>query len=426
MMIDNLVKEGVELVKSSGRSVASVATELYPRLEGANSYNYFRQKIGAAAKVNVKADKPKTGKKKKLEPKPFVLSAWDFEGKGKMMGINEYCHRYNLPYEHVQQYKLITHTGTPYYNTLFKEVTKAFEIVSVEAIENTLKKWVIPMEIAYPLDKKCGKWFDRLVYTDAHIGMDTDKDGIAMYPTTWNKKTQLSRAVSMALELIANKSGNEVYIDELGDFMDGYNGLTVRGGHTLPQNMSNEEAFDTGVAFKMLLIDTLVSHYDVVHVNNICNDNHAGSFGYLVNSTVKSLCAGKYGERVVVNNHRAFINHYIVGRHAFVITHGKDSKALKFGFKPHLDAKQIEKIDAYLKYNKIYGKADFIEFSKGDSHQMLLDYCTSDDFDYFNFPAFAPASEWVQTNFKKSRSGFVIENVKYDERVKNIIPKFFE
>ena len=98
-------------------------------------------------------------------------------------------------------------------------------------------------------------------------------------------------------------------------------------------------------------------------VNNICEDNHAGDFGYVLNSAFKSIIEQKYSN-VEVINHKKFINHYNVGKHCFVISHGKDSHALKFGFKPFLDAKQIEKIDQYLKQNDIYKSAEFIEFSK--------------------------------------------------------------
>jgi hypothetical protein len=113
---------------------------------------------------------------------------------------------------------------------------------------------------------------------------------------------------------------------------------------------------------------------------------------------------------VTVKNHKQFINHYFVGKVCFVITHGKDDKHLKFGFKPFQDSKSLEKIDQYLKQNNIYKQADLIVFKKGDSHQALFDLCTSDDFFYFNYPAGSPSSEWVQTNFKKGRRGFVNES----------------
>jgi hypothetical protein len=188
--------------------------------------------------------------------------------------------------------------------------------------------------------------------------------------------------------------------------------------------MDNQKAFDVAVYFKVHLVDMLMSSYKKIVMNNICEDNHAGSFGYVVNSAVKSILEIKY-KNVEVNNFRKFINHYFVGDHAFVITHGKDSKNLKFGFKPVLDTKQSEKIDQYLKHNGVYKKSKFVEFSKGDSHQMLFDYCTSDDFEYCNYPAFSPSSNWVQTNFKKGRSGFVLSTVEKKKNIKNVTPIWF-
>ena len=430
------IAEGVELV-GGGMSSTAAARFIMEREKAAWSIDSFRQRIAMELKnqnsraksQEIKIKKELTEKINKNEAKPFVLSAWDFDS-GMMMDIDEYCEKYRLPRQNVLSYKLVTHTGTPYYNTLFKDVNIISSIISNDFIEKTIKKYIEPVDIseAGRFDPELisgSEWFDRVVYTDAHIGMNTDKDGIAMYASPWNKDEQMKRAAEMVREIVQNRSGLDLYLDELGDFMDGWDGLTTRGGHVLPQNMSNEQAFDVGVAFKMYLIDNLMPYYDKIHIHNICNDNHAGAFGYVVNSAVKMICDAKYGGAIEIVNQRQFINYYTVGKHAFVTTHGKDSKSLKFGFKPKLDAVQIEKIDAFLKHNKIYHQADFIEFSKGDSHQMLFDYCTSDDFDYFNYPAFAPASEWVQTNFKKSRSGFVIQNVMYGENVKRVTPYWF-
>ena len=107
----------------------------------------------------------------------------------------------------------------------------------------------------------------------------------------------------------------------------------------------------------------------------------------------------------------------------FIITHGKDDKTLKFGFKPELDTKQIEKIDQYCKHNNIYSKSKRIIFKKGDSHQSLLDMAGSDDFFYYSYPAVSPSSQWVQNNFKKGRRGIFIENFK--GITNTITPVFF-
>ena len=266
--------------------------------------------------------------------------------------------------------------------------------------------------------------FDRLVWSDVHVGMDASQNGTSLYELEWNKQILLDRVVEMAQYTLLNKKSDILYIDELGDFLDGWNGETTRGGHKLPQNMSNQEAFDIGLKAKMLLIDILQPHYDSICCNNICNDNHSGDFSYILNSAFSQIIDHKY-DNVHVTNLKKFISWYTVGEHTIVLSHGKDSQHMKFGFKPQLDSRQIEKIDQFLKHNKIYSEGKYIEFSKGDSHQCLFDMCTSDDFHYFNFPAFSPSSSWVQHNFKKGRSGFVFMTYDYYGPNKIMQPYFF-
>lgn len=266
--------------------------------------------------------------------------------------------------------------------------------------------------------------FDRLIWTDVHIGMDSSRNGLALYPVEWNEEVLINRIHEMANFVLSNKSSQMLIIDELGDFMDGWNGETTRGGHKLPQNMTNEDAFEVGVKAKVLLVDILSKHYNFITCNNICDDNHSGAFGYVVNSAFKHIIDHKY-VNVEVNNLKKFINYYKIGDHAFILSHGKDSKNLKFGFKPQLDPRSVEKISQYIRHNDELRSSKYIEFSKGDSHQCLFDMCTSDEFDYFNFPAFSPSSEWVQTNFKKGRSGFVMQTVDMHSDRKDIKTYFF-
>ena len=261
--------------------------------------------------------------------------------------------------------------------------------------------------------------FDTLTYTDVHVGMDTNADNNSMYSTKWDKDSIIESAMSIIHKTKESQSSPTLYIDELGDFLDGLNSQTTRGGHHLPQNMTNEEAFDCALEFKMMLVDNFVGSYENIVCNNICNDNHAGSFGYFVNSAFKKIVEKKY-PHIVVTNHRQFINHYFVNDICFLISHGKDDKTLKFGFKPFLDSKGMEKIDQYCKQNGIYKTAELIIFKKGDSHQCLFDMATSDDFYYYNYPALSPSSQWVQNNFKKGRRGFVNESFKGLENTMNV------
>ena len=286
-----------------------------------------------------------------------------------------------------------------------KEEVKDFDF------EGIVKKHIKRLDrLVVPIIDKAAD-FDRLVISDVHIGMETNKYDNSMYAVKWNKEEVLKDCARIAEATIKERQSNFIVVDDYGDLMDGFDGKTTRGGHELPQNMTNEEAFDTAVEFKIKLIEPLLTHYSKIEVNNICNDNHSGAFGYFVNKTMKEILELKY-DNVKVTNHRKFINHYFIGNICFVISHGKDDKSLKFGFKPQLKPDSIEKIDQYCKNNGIYKTAELVIFCKGDSHQALFDMCSSDDFYYFNYPALSPSSQWVQNNFKKGRRGFFLESYK--------------
>jgi hypothetical protein len=249
--------------------------------------------------------------------------------------------------------------------------------------------------------------FDRLVYTDVHIGMDVNPDGFSLYGGKWDKDELFKRLDEMIQFTLDNRKSEVLYIDELGDFMDGWDGQTVRREHHLPQNMDNQRAYYCGIEFKIKLIQSLIPYFKKIVCHNVCEDNHAGAFGYVVNSAFKRI-ADLMFDKVEVINQRKFINHYQANaNHTFILTHGKDSKNLRFGFKPNLDKAQENKIDNYIKEHYLLKKGVKIEFSKGDSHQYIFDSSTSESFNYYNYPAFSPSSNWVQTNFQKGISGFI-------------------
>lgn len=372
------------------------------------------EKFRNSFKIQTKTETKTNDYKKK-----FVLSAWNMKT-GQMMDINTYCSHYSLPREDIHSYKLVSHTGTPYYNIAFKEnILESgidFDAVLSKYAEFSSENKTYSSKIA------AGLKFDMVTYTDVHIGMDTDKTGSAMYADDWSAKSISSSFDAMVSGVLREKQNEVLIVDELGDYLDGFNGYTTRGGHKLPQLMTDEQAFDLALELKINSAGVWSRNYKKVIFNNICNDNHAGAFGYFVNSAFKKYCDKNFNN-VEVTNHRKFINHYFVNNICFIITHGKDDSTLKFGFKPQLDSKGLEKIDQYCKQNDLYKKAKKIVFKKGDSHQCLFDMCTSDDFFYFNYPALSPSSQWVQNNFKKGRRGYVLEKWNAENVV--IDPFFF-
>jgi hypothetical protein len=243
-----------------------------------------------------------------------------------------------------------------------------------------------------------------------------------MYATEWNENILFERLEQMVSYTLEKQNSDTLYILDLGDYLDGFNGQTTRGGHALPQNMSNQKAFDVGFQFKVGLVQALAPHYKTIEIRNICNDNHSGDFSYFVNQFFKT-----YVERdlknVHVTNQTAFIDYEIIGNYCFVTTHGKDTHNLKNGFKPKIDPNQINRILGYLNTKQLLNKGYDITFEKGDSHLYLFDSASSDVFKYYNYPAFSPSSNWVAMNFQLGRSGFVHFN--YDKHRKSINEYFF-
>lgn len=263
--------------------------------------------------------------------------------------------------------------------------------------------------------------FDRLVYTDVHIGMDIPDT--AQYGGRWDKRVLMDRLSQMLTLVVKRQKSDLLIVDDLGDFMDGFEGKTARKQHDLPQNMTDQEAFDVGLEFKLKLAVTLLSYYNTVHFHNVCEDNHAGAFGYMVNSAFNSAIT-KIHKNAIVKNYLKFINHYEVGNNIFILSHGKDSKHLKFGFKPHISDRGVEKINHYIDINYLMRRNARIEFSKGDSHVELIDKAKPSRFEYWNYPAFCPASDWVQANYVPNDSGFYFFNYYATNRYR-INPYYF-
>lgn len=264
--------------------------------------------------------------------------------------------------------------------------------------------------------------FDRLVYTDVHIGMNPQAN-YSQYDEVWDKDRILKCLDIMIAKTILNKKSDLLIIDDLGDFLDGWDGFTVRRKHKLPQNMNNQEAFDLGLHFKIKLVMELLKYYKKVICNSVTKDNHAGDFGYIVNSALK-VFADKNIVNADINIFRKFMNHYTVGYRTFILCHGKDDINLNKSIPAKLTKTALEKIDNYIDYHYIAKKNMQIEFSKGNDHVEVFDKELPSRFSFRVFPAFCPASGWVQANYVPKDYGFYIFNY-HSDGSEQIYPYYF-
>lgn len=354
-------------------------------------------------------------------------SAWCAE-KGRFYTIEEFCDVYGLDKNSVKSSKLVSHNAShmTYNIAFFNEEEEA--ILDVDKhLDEVIQKYIepVPSNVAGNILNN-NEWFDRLVYSDVHVNMNVNgKEGDALYEGKWDEEEVLKRLDLMIEHVKTFKKSNTLVITDLGDFLDGLSGQTTRKGHELPQNTNDKDAFELALKFKIKLVDSLVNDFDTIICNNITNDNHAGLFSYFVSSAVEKILTQRYSGKVKVNTMKRFINHYSIGKHTFVEMHGKDIGEMKFGFKPKLDAVQADKLDQYCKEYKLYN-GNYIEVSKGDSHQAIYDDTTSNDFSYYNYPAFSPPSNWVKTNYSNTRSGFNFFNIHKEKNLKISIPYWFE
>ena len=282
---------------------------------------------------------------------------------------------------------------------------KASESLTEQDIENVMAKVIenhpiepAPIEVKRPANKKQLN----VIITDDHIGIDTNPEKIGLFAYKYDKETYFSKIdevlSSIKKEVAHNGTFDELVINNLGDLEDGWNGYTTRGGHQLPQNLTNEETFEIAVTSRMRMIQALV---DMKAANKIImrvvtNSNHSASFALIVGKAIKLLCKGLYSETFVfIDVLRKFIEHRRYGKHCFLLTHGKDKKEMRSGLPLTLNDKSINYVRSYLDFHKITDEN--VHLWKGDAHRFAS--TSTKTFDYTSFRTFSPISNWIGTNF---------------------------
>lgn len=146
----------------------------------------------------------------------FVLSAWSKDG--NMMDIDTYCTTYNLPRHDITSYKLVSHTGTPFYNIVFKE--NNVDGLDIDHIKKTLKKELkrtykyTPKP--YNVDKEgVLKWAD--LHFGAHIR------NLVLTPD-YDKDTLLN-GLLRSIEDINSFEFKKAHIHINGDLIESFSGL---------------------------------------------------------------------------------------------------------------------------------------------------------------------------------------------------------
>lgn len=243
--------------------------------------------------------------------------------------------------------------------------------------------------------------------SDKHVGSSVDS---SIYENEYDRE-EFERRMEKVFKhcLFLRKTHGKfetLFLADLGDPLDGMDNQTVRGGHHLPQNMSNEEQAKVYIEVHKRLIDSFIENdlADNYVIWNVCNDNHSGSFGFVANLALKEYVNTKYPE-ITFHNQERFIEHFRYGIHDIMLSHGKDKEDRKGGLPLNLDDKTEKYISEYIDYHKLTGgKKHFI---KGDLHRSSENL--TNKFRYKNVPSVFGASKWIHHNFGIGTPGCDIE-----------------
>ena len=237
--------------------------------------------------------------------------------------------------------------------------------------------------------------------SDEHLGSDT-KGGL--YENDFGPKALKRRHMNILVEanLLKNYYGRfaEINIINLGDAVDGMNGKTTRGGHTLPQSMSNKEVFRKFLEIQKMTVDTLVKMdiTDQINYVSIANSNHGGDMEYMAFYAFGEYIKYVYPD-IKFTIYEDFLNTHRIGDHTFILTHGKDDELRFKGLPLNLDDKSEKFINNYIDEKMI--PVNNLHVIKGDLHQSAS--YASKRFRYRNCGSMMGSSTWIMANFGNTK-----------------------
>lgn len=140
---------------------------------------------------------------------------------GTLMNIEDYCSFYGIPFEQARTYKLVTHTGTPYYN-IASNVLSQESYVSEQELKDLIKEGLDNVKLTLKTNATGSNSVGVVKLADLHLGAYVDN---------------LIRTKNFSIDILANKlydAATEVnkrgysivHIHILGDLIESFTGLS--------------------------------------------------------------------------------------------------------------------------------------------------------------------------------------------------------
>lgn len=284
------------------------------------------------------------------------------------------------------------------------------DFYSIEELEIKLREIFPKVDPVAPRKINFSKQGEEAVFiyiSDDHCGNDLKN---SIYNKEYTGKIYEERLMGIADSVINwDRSFEKVFIVNLGDELDGWNGKTTRLDHDLDGSLSNKEQFDIYTTGRKKFYDAIFDSglgesYSIISLNN---SNHTGrGLSYIANKALEFHIEGKYPDVEIINISK-FIDVIEWGDHLIGLTHGKDEKLMKSPLPLNLDAKTDLWLFEF--YDKLgYSPSDYyVSTVKGDIHKY--NFNTGKSGRYVNVPSIAGGSTWIELNFGDTRAGALVE-----------------
>lgn len=387
-------------------STITAAARKYADSEGIEFNDSFRRKCSNALKdfkvdvdlenETVTTDSNNYSNDKEKPQRGFTAIADD----GSLLNIEQYCKHYGLDVNKIRSYKLISHSGIPFYNVVFYE-----EYVEPVVTEKELKELIIEgiQNIKYaPEYKQNNNKVGIVKIADLHLGSYVDN----LIRTKNFSIDILANKLSEAVKDINDRNYSLVHVHVLGDLIESFTGLSHKNTWKgLDKAMVGAEAVKLVVK---ILHDNFLSkivnlgEVKVVAGNHdrVTSDNKEDVQG----GAASLVCWGLELMGYSVEFNPLVITH-TVGNICHILTHGHHSLSKK-------STKQIcWDYGVQNKYNLIceghlHSIIQKLNINQRESYQTIKDDAV--DHRRMNCPSFFTGNFFSESLGYTSESGFVI------------------
>ena len=228
--------------------------------------------------------------------------------------------------------------------------------------------------------------------SDLHIGAYNEKFGFYQLPDY--NEDEILRRFDIIINTFTGQNYDEVIVVDLGDSIDQFKKETTRGGHLLPNNMTDKE-------MSHLYLDCMNYFFTMLEKNvpsaryyyySIGESNHSGDFGWALNLAL-SYKLQENGWKTYVSDYP--IDNFMVGDILWIYLHGKDNQNQTQQFPLTLNSKTELYFNNYIQENAFNANKIFIV--KGDLHQYA--YTSGKQFDYVSVGSMYATSNYIAANF---------------------------